>query len=56
MNGIALPNSPEKVAAIGPGMVYNHKQWFYYANEYQEFAAENRPTGHKLVLRIEKVW
>ena len=56
VNGVDLPNSPEKVAAIGPGMVYNHKKYFYYANEYQEFSAENRATGHKLVLRIEKVW
>ena len=56
VNGVDLPNSPEKVAAIGPGMVYNHKKWFYYANEYQEFGAENRATGHKLVLRVEKVW
>jgi hypothetical protein len=56
VNGVDLPNSPEKVAAIGPGMVYNHKKYFYYANEYQEFGAENRATGHKLVLRVEKVW
>jgi len=28
--------------------------WFLYANAYQEFGAENRATGHKLVLRIEK--
>ena len=56
VNGVALPNSPEKVAAIGPGMVYNYKKWYYWANEYQEFSAENRPTGHKLVLRITKVW
>ena len=25
-------------------------------DEYQEFGAENRATGHKLVLRITKVW
>jgi hypothetical protein len=56
VNGVDLPNSPEKVAAIGPGMVYNYKKWYYWANEYQEFSAENRATGHKLVLRITKVW
>jgi hypothetical protein len=37
-------------------MVYHYKKWFYRANEYQEFGAENRATGHKLVLRITKVW
>jgi hypothetical protein len=56
VNGMPLLNSPEKVAAIGPGMVYHYKKWFYWANEYQEFSAENRATGHKLVLRITKVW
>jgi hypothetical protein len=56
IDGVALPNSPEQVGAIGPGMVWNHKTWFYYANAYQEFGTANRATGHKLVLRIEKVW
>jgi len=56
VNGVALPNSPERVAAIGPGMVYNYKKWFYWANEYQEFGAEDRATGYKLVLRLTKVW
>jgi hypothetical protein len=56
LNGVALHNSPEQVGAIGPGMVWNHRSWFFYANGYQEFAAENRATGHKLVLRIEKTF
>jgi hypothetical protein len=56
VNGVALLNSPEKVDAIGPGAVYNYKKWFYWANEYQEFGAENRATGHKLVLRVTRVW
>jgi hypothetical protein len=56
IDGVALHNSPERVGAIGPGMVWNHKNWYFYANGYQEFAAENRATGHKLVLRIEKTF
>ena len=56
VNRIPIPNSPERVAAMGPGAVYNYKKWFYWANEYQEFGAEDRATGHKLVLRITKVW
>jgi hypothetical protein len=55
-DGAPLPNSPEQVGAIGPGMVWNHSSWFFYANSYQEFAAQNRATGHKLVLRVEKVF
>jgi hypothetical protein len=56
MNGLSLPNSPERVAAIGPGMVWNSGKWFLYANAYHEFAVQNRPQGNKLVLRIEKVF
>jgi len=56
LDGVALRNSPELVGAIGPGMVWNRGKWFYYANGYREFAAQNRATGHKLVLRIEKVF
>jgi len=37
-------------------MVWNSGSWFFYANGYQEFGAENRATGHKLVLRIEKTF
>jgi hypothetical protein len=53
---VALHNSPERVAAIGPGAVWTKGKWFFYANEYREFAAENRPTGEKTVLRIEKIF
>jgi hypothetical protein len=56
IDGVALHNSPEQVGAIGPGMVWNRKSWFFYANGYQEFAAQNRATGHKLVLRVEKIF
>ena len=37
-------------------MVWNNGSWFFYANGYQEFGAQNRATGHKLVLRIEKTF
>jgi len=56
INGVPLSNSPEQVGAIGPGMVWGVGNWCYYANYYQELGAENRPTGPKLVLRIEKVF
>ena len=56
IDAVALHDSPEEVGAIGPGMVWNSGTWFFYANAYQEFGAENRSTGHKLVLRIEKTF
>jgi hypothetical protein len=56
VNGLSIPDSPERVAAIGPGMVWNRKKWFFYANQYEEFGARNRATGQKLVLRVEKVF
>jgi hypothetical protein len=56
IDSLALHNSPEQVGAMGPGIVWNSGSWFFYANAYQEFGAENRATGHKLVLRIEKTF
>jgi hypothetical protein len=56
INGVALHNSPERVGAIGPGVVWNHGHWFFFANEYLELGAQNRATGQKTVLRIEKVF
>jgi hypothetical protein len=56
VNGVALRNSPEQVAAIGPGMVWNSGKWFFYANGYHEFGVKNRPEGDKLVLRVEKIF
>ena len=56
VNGVPLQNSPEQVAAIGPGMVWNSNKWFFYANGYHEFGLENRPKGNKLVLRVEKIF
>jgi len=56
INGINISNSPEQVGAIGPGMVWNHGEWSFYVNGYHEFGAENRPTGNKVVLRLERVF
>ena len=54
VDGVPLLNSPEQVGAIGPGMVWNRGKWFLFANGYQEFGAENRAEGHKLVPSVEK--
>src|SRR5271168_1562175 len=56
VNGVSLPNSPEQIGAIGPGLVWNAGKWFFYANSYHEFAARNRPEGDKIVFRVEKIF
>jgi hypothetical protein len=56
IDAVPLNNSPEQVSAIEPGMVWNSGSWFFYANGYQEFGAQNRATGHKLALRVEKTF
>jgi len=56
VNGVPLRNSPEQVAAIGPGMVWTSGKWFFYANGYHELGVKNRPEGNKLVLRVEKTF
>jgi hypothetical protein len=56
IDAVALHNSPEQVGAVGPGMVWISGSWFFYANGYQEFGAENRAMGYKVVLRIEKTF
>jgi hypothetical protein len=56
VNGTPLRDSPEQVAAIGPGTVWNSGKWFFYANSYHELGVKNRTEGDKLVLRVEKVF
>lgn len=56
IDGVATPNSPERVAAIGPGVFVTGKHIAFFANEYHEFAAQNRATGSKLVLRVSRTF
>jgi len=56
INGANVPNSPERVIALGPGLVWNRKRWLFFANQYNEFGARNRATGQKYVLRVEKIF
>ena len=55
-DGLSISNSKEQIGAIGPGMVWNHSKWFYYANGYHEFGVKNTTAGNKLVFRVEKVF
>ena len=56
ISGVDVSNSPERVAAIGPGVVFTTKHNFFYVSQYQEFAGENRAIGRKLVLRLMRVF
>jgi hypothetical protein len=51
--GVTLSNSPEQVGAMGQGAVWDLGWCLLYANAYQEFGAENRPEGNKIVLRVQ---
>jgi hypothetical protein len=56
IDGISVSGSSEEVGASGAGMLWNKSEWFFYANGYHEVGAKNRPTGNKVVLRIERVF
>jgi len=56
MNGKSLPDSRERVFAIGPGLVVSGAKWWIYLNSYFEAGAENRPQGMKVVLRYSRVF
>ena len=55
INGVNILSSPERVGAIGPGLVWDRGQYLLYANGYHEVGALNRPEGNKLVLRVQWV-
>ena len=49
-------HSKEKVFAIGPGLMFSKKGFFFYLNAFYETRAENRPEGMKISLRCSKVF
>jgi hypothetical protein len=51
IDGHSQPDSKEKVYSIGPGLVWRREGGMLNINSYFEFGAENRPQGHKLVIR-----
>ena len=55
INGRDILSSPERVGAIGPGIVWDRGQYLLYVNGYHEVGALNRPQGNKLVLRVQWV-
>lgn len=55
VNGVAQPGT-EIVGALGPGAMWQHGKWMYYANAYREFGGNDYTEGNKLVLRVEKVF
>jgi hypothetical protein len=55
-NGVAVPGSMEKVAAIGPGLLASARPIQFVLNGYAEFAAENRSEGLRLSAYAIGVW
>ena len=53
INGTAVPGSPERIGAVGPGVMWDRGQYLLYVNGYHEVGALNRPEGNKLVLRVQ---
>jgi hypothetical protein len=52
INGSAVPGRKERVAAIGPGLMYSWgPERAFFFNVYKEFDAVNRPEGGSFVLR-----
>jgi hypothetical protein len=52
VNGAALRGRKERVAAIGPGLMYAWgPEQAFFLNVYKEFDAVNRPEGESIVLR-----
>lgn len=57
LNGIAIPNSKERVVALGVGALYTSDPDFNFVmitNMYLEFDVRNRPKGLNLVLNMLK--
>ncbi len=56
IDGHSVPDSQERVGAIGPGLLVSGKGLSLYLNAFLEVGAENRPQGTKLVLRLSKAF
>jgi hypothetical protein len=52
----SLPDSREKVGAIGPGLLFNTRIVDIFLHAFFETGAENRPQGTRVVIRIAKVF
>lgn len=53
--GVEIPNSKERVFAVGPGALYIlPKEYFLFGYFYVEKLVHNRPEGVKAVLRLVK--
>ena len=50
-----LAGSPERVGAIGSGILWDLGHWLLFANTYREVGALNRAEGNKVVLRLQWV-
>jgi hypothetical protein len=56
VNGYAVADSRERVAALGPGLMAMVAGAQILATAYWEFAVENRPAGSLFLLSVLKPW
>ena len=55
-DGHSVAGSQEQVAALGPGFLAQVGAVQLMANEYAEFAVENRPRGTRANVVVMAVW
>lgn len=55
-DGRAVAGSRERVASLGPGVLFQIGTTQLIANAYWEFAVENRPAGARLNVAVLHVW
>ena len=51
-----IPNSRERVVAIGPGAEMSHGFWSLFANVDVESSVRNRPAGYRINATIQRVF
>lgn len=56
INGVAQADSRERIAGIGPGLQWKHRQHRFVGNIYRESKARNRSAGQQVVLRYLYVY
>jgi len=56
VDGEEIPNSKERVFAIGPGIMYSKNNFFLTLTADFEIGVENRPEGQRITFCIKKVF
>lgn len=56
LGATSLPNSRERVVALGPGMMMSSGFWSLFANVDIETMARNRPEGYRVNVTVRRVF